>query len=75
VDIQSGSNTMDHYFATACNYHAKLMQQQVKKGSKLLHEPRTLTQSLKLELGMGKCFFSYTHASKTQEFNHKMNVI
>jgi len=24
---------------------------------------------------MVKCFFPYTHASKTQEFNHKMNVI
>jgi len=31
--------------------------------------------SLKLELGMVKCFFPYTHASKTQEFNHKMNVV
>ncbi len=31
--------------------------------------------SLELELGMVKCFFSYTHASKTQKINHKMNVV
>jgi hypothetical protein len=24
---------------------------------------------------MVKCFFPYTHASKTQEFNNKMNVV
>jgi len=24
---------------------------------------------------MAKCFFPYTHASKTQEFNRKMNVV
>jgi hypothetical protein len=28
--------------------------------------------SLELELGMIKCLFPYTHASKTQEFNHKL---
>jgi len=31
--------------------------------------------SLELELGMEKCLFPYTHASKTQEFNYKMNVV
>jgi hypothetical protein len=31
--------------------------------------------NLKLKLGMVKCIFPYTHASKTQEFNHKINVI
>jgi hypothetical protein len=40
-----------------------------------LHEPITWAYILKLELGMVKCLFLYTHASKTQEFNHKMNVI
>jgi hypothetical protein len=40
VDIQSGSNTMDHYFATTPNCHVELMQQQVKRRSKLLHEPK-----------------------------------
>jgi hypothetical protein len=24
---------------------------------------------------MAKCLFPYTHASKTQEFNNKMNVV
>jgi hypothetical protein len=24
---------------------------------------------------MVKCLFPYTHVSKTQEFNHKMNVV
>ncbi len=31
--------------------------------------------SLELKLGMVKCIFPYTHANKTQEFNHKMNVV
>jgi len=31
--------------------------------------------SLELELGMVNGFFFYTHASRTQEFNHKMNVV
>jgi hypothetical protein len=31
--------------------------------------------SLKLELGMVKCLFLYTHVSKTQEFNYKMNFV
>jgi hypothetical protein len=30
--------------------------------------------SLELELGMEKCIFPYTPASKTQEFNYKINV-
>jgi hypothetical protein len=29
----------------------------------------------KLIFGMVKCFFPYTHANKTQEFNRKMNVV
>jgi hypothetical protein len=40
VDIQSDSNTMDHYPTTTPSCHAELMRQQVKKGSKLLHEPK-----------------------------------
>ncbi len=40
VDIPNDSNTMDHYLATAPNYHAELMRRQVKKGSKLLHKPK-----------------------------------
>jgi hypothetical protein len=42
---------------------------------KLLHEPKVWALSLKLELGMIKCFFPYTYASKTQKFNHKINVV
>jgi hypothetical protein len=30
---------------------------------------------LKLIFGMVKCLFPYAHASKTQEFNRKMNVV
>jgi len=28
-----------------------------------------------LEFRMVKCLFPYTHVSKTQEFNHNINVI
>jgi hypothetical protein len=42
---------------------------------KLLHKLKAWAQSLELELGTVKCFFFYTHASKTQEFIHKMNVV
>jgi hypothetical protein len=31
--------------------------------------------SQKLELEMEKCFFLYTHVSKTLKFNYKMNVV
>jgi hypothetical protein len=36
-----------------------------------------MSLSLKLKVGTwdDKMFFPYTHASKTQEFNHKMNVV
>jgi hypothetical protein len=34
-----------------------------------------MSLNLELEFEMVKCFFFYTHASKTQEFNHKMNVV
>jgi hypothetical protein len=34
-----------------------------------------LALSLKLELGMVKCISPYTYACKTQEFNHKINVV
>jgi hypothetical protein len=46
----------------------------LSKQGKLLHKPRDGALSLKLKLGMTNVSF-YIHASKTQEFNHKMNVI
>jgi hypothetical protein len=34
-----------------------------------------ISLSLEFKLGIVKRLFPYTHASKTQEFNHKINVI
>jgi hypothetical protein len=31
--------------------------------------------NLELGFGMVKCLFPYTHASKTQKINHKINVV
>jgi hypothetical protein len=42
---------------------------------KLIDEPKAWASNLKFELGVVKCLFPYTHDPKTQEFNHKMNIV
>jgi len=48
-----------------------------KYGLMFLHVEASccMNLELKVETWDGKFFFTYTHANKTQKFDHKMNVI